>query len=45
MIGYEIGVFTLSEATGADFVLFVVAIFIIFGIFAKQHQDESNSNR
>lgn len=42
MIGYEIGLFTLTEATGADFVLLVVAILMIIGIFAKQAQNETN---
>lgn len=45
LLGYEIGVFVHSEATGSDFVLFVVAIFLIFGIFAKQNQDETDNNR
>lgn len=42
MVGYEIGVFTLSQAIGADFVLLVVAILMIIGVFAKQNQDETN---
>ena len=42
IIGYEVGVFCYSVASGADFVLFVLVIFILIGLLAKQENTDDN---
>ena len=44
IIGYEVFVFWYSVASGADFVLFVLAIFMIIGLIAKQEIDNKDES-